>query len=60
VRQAPLRQRQGWRHLLCVGIIRRGKVRVSEYWETDIREATKAIQHRILDIEHQFLNKKCG
>lgn len=45
-------------HLLCVGIIRRGEVRVSEYWEADIREATKAIQHRILDIEHQLLNKE--
>ena len=45
-------------HLLCVGIIRRGEVRVSEYWEIDIREAKKAIQHRILDIEHQLLNKE--
>lgn len=45
-------------HLLCVGIIRRGEVRVSEYWEMDIREATKAIQYRILDIEHQLLNKE--
>lgn len=45
-------------HLLCVGIIRRGEVRVSEYWEADIREATKAIQQRILDIEHQLLNKE--
>ena len=45
-------------HLLCVGIIRQGEVRVSEYWEIDIREAEKAIQHRILDIEHQLLNKE--
>ena len=45
-------------HLLCVGIIRRGEVRVSEYWEIDIREAKKAIQQRILDIEHQLLNKE--
>ena len=45
-------------HLLCVGIIRQGEVRVSEYWEMDIREATKAIQYRILDIEHQLLNKE--
>lgn len=39
-------------HLLCVGIIRQGEVRVSEYWEHDIREAKKAIQHRIADLEH--------
>lgn len=45
-------------HLLCVGIIRKGEVRVSECWEIDIREATKAIQYRILDIEHQLLNKE--
>lgn len=45
-------------HLLCVGIIRRGEVRISEYWEIDIREAKKAIQYRILDIEHQLLNKE--
>ena len=45
-------------HLLCVGIIRRGEVRVSEYWEIDIREAKKAIQQRVLDIEHQLLNKE--
>ena len=45
-------------HLLCVGIIRQGEVRVSEYWEIDIREAIKAIQYRILDIEHQLLNKE--
>ena len=45
-------------HLLCVGIIRRGEVRISEYWEADIREATKAIQQRILDIERQLLNKE--
>ena len=45
-------------HLLCVGIIRQGEVRVSEYWEIDIREAKKAIQQRILDIEHQLLNKE--
>lgn len=45
-------------HLLCVGIIRSGEVRVSEYWEIDIREAKKAIQQRILDIEHQLLAKE--
>ncbi len=45
-------------HLLCIGIIRRGEVRVSEYWEKDIREATNAIQYRILDIEHQLLAKE--
>ena len=45
-------------HLLCVGIIRQGEVRVSEYWEIDIREAKKAIQQRILYIEHQLLNKE--
>ena len=45
-------------HLLCVGIIRQGEVRVSEYWEIDIREAKKAIRHRIFDIEHQLLNKE--
>ena len=45
-------------HLLCVGVIRRGEVRVSEYWEIDIREATKAIQYRILDIERHHLNKE--
>lgn len=39
-------------HLLCVGIIRQGEVRVSEYWEIDIREAKKAIQQRIADLEH--------
>lgn len=45
-------------HLLCVGIIRHGEVRVSEYWEMDIREAKNAIQQRILDIERQLLNKE--
>jgi len=45
-------------HLLCVGIIRQGEVRVSEYWEIDIREAKKAIQKRILDIEYQLVAKK--
>ena len=45
-------------HLICVGIIRQGEVRVSEYWEIDIREAKKSIQQRILDIEHQLLNKE--
>lgn len=39
-------------HLLCVGIIRQGEVRVSEYWEMDIREAKKAIMQRIADLEH--------
>ena len=38
--------------LLGIGIIRRGEVRVSEYWEMDIREAKKAIQQRIADLEH--------
>jgi hypothetical protein len=45
-------------HLLVVGIIRQGEVRVSELWELDIREAVKAIQHRILDIETQLTNKE--
>lgn len=45
-------------HMLCVGIIRNGEVRVCERWEEDIREAIKAIQYRILDIEHQLLNKE--
>lgn len=39
-------------HLLCVGIIRQGEVRVSEYWEMDIREAVIAIRQRIADLEH--------
>lgn len=47
-------------HLLCVGIIRRGEVRVSEYWETDIREAVEAIQGRILDIGDLLLAKQIG
>ena len=47
-------------HLLCVGIIRQGEVRVSEYWEIDIREAKNAIQQRTADIEHQLLNKELG
>ena len=45
-------------HLLCVGIIRQGEVRVSEYWEIDIREAKKCIHARILDIEHSLLDKE--
>ena len=45
-------------HLLVVGIIRQGEVRVSELWELDIREAVKAIQDRILDIEMQLTNKE--
>ena len=45
-------------HLLCVGIIRKGEVRVSEYWEIDIREAKKCIHARILDIEHSLLDKE--
>ena len=44
--------------LLGIGIIRRGEVRVSEYWEHDIRDAVDAIKGRILDIEHQLLNKE--
>ena len=45
-------------HLLCVGVIRQGEVRVSEYWEIDIREAKKCIHARILDIEHSLLDKE--
>ena len=44
--------------LLGIGIIRRGEVRVSEYWEHDIRDAVDAIKGRILDIEHQLLDKE--
>ena len=44
--------------LLGIGIIRRGEVRVSEYWENDIRDAVDAIKGRILDIEHQLLDKE--
>ena len=43
-------------HLLCVGIIRQGEVRVSEYWEIDIREAKRAIQQRITDIKNNIKN----
>ena len=43
-------------HLLVIGIIRQGQIRVSELWELDIREAKKAIQERILDIEWQLTN----
>ena len=39
-------------HLLCVGIIRQGEVRVCERWEEDIRIATDAIQQRIANLEH--------
>lgn len=44
--------------LLGIGIIRRGEVRVSEYWEHDIRDAVDAIKGRILDIEHLLLDKE--
>lgn len=44
--------------LLGIGIIRRGEVRVSEYWEHDIRDAVDAIKGRILNIEHQLLDKE--
>jgi hypothetical protein len=44
--------------LLGIGIIRRGEVRVSQYWEHDIRDAIDAIKGRILEIEHQLLNKE--
>ena len=44
--------------LLGIGIIRRGEVRVSEYWEHDIRDAVDAIKGRILDIEHILLAKE--
>ena len=37
-------------HMLCVGIIRNGEVRVCERWEEDIRIAVGAIQKRIHDI----------
>ena len=37
-------------HLLTIGIIRNGEVRVCERWEEHIREANKAIRQRILDI----------
>ena len=45
-------------HLLCVGIIRLGEVRVCNRWEEDIREAEKAIRQRILDIEYKM--KRAG
>ena len=45
-------------HLLCVGIIRLGEVRVSNRWEEDIREAEKAIRQRILDIEYKMINNE--
>ena len=44
--------------LLGIGIIRRGEVRISEYWEHDIRDAVDAIKGRILDIEHLLLDKE--
>jgi hypothetical protein len=44
--------------LLGIGIIRRGEVRVSQYWEYDIRDAIDAIKGRILEIEHQLLDKE--
>ena len=45
-------------HLLCVGIIRQGEVRVCERWEEDIRIATESIQTRILKIESSLLDKE--
>lgn len=44
--------------LLGIGIIRRGEVRVSQHWEHDIRDAIDAIKGRILEIEHQLLDKE--
>lgn len=45
-------------HLLCIGIIRNGEVRVCDQWEKFIRIATDAIQQRILAIEEQLLKKE--
>ena len=43
--------------LLSIGIICNGRVYVSDDWEHAIRDAKEAIQDRILDIEHQLLDK---
>ncbi len=45
-------------HLLCVGIIRKGEVRVCERWEEDIQLAAKAIHTRILNIQPQLIPLK--
>lgn len=45
-------------HLLYIGIIRQGEVRVCERWEEDIRIATESIQTRILKIESSLLDKE--
>ena len=45
-------------HLLCIGIIRQGEVRVSERWEEDIQLAAKAIHTRILNIKPQLIPLK--
>ena len=44
--------------LLMNGLIWNGKELCHELWFDDIDNATKAIQQRILDIEHQLLNKE--
>lgn len=38
-------------YLLLIGIISQGEIRVDERWGEDIRIATDAIQHRIVEIE---------
>ena len=44
--------------LLMNGLIWNGKELCHELWFDDIDNATKVIQQRILDIEHQLLNKE--
>ena len=45
--------------LLQVGLIQiEGRIFMPRTWRHMLDEATKAIQHRILDIEHQLLNKE--
>lgn len=44
--------------LLGVGIISRDKVSCHELWITDLDQATRSIQQRILDIEWQLTNKE--
>jgi hypothetical protein len=44
--------------LLGLGIICNGRVYVSDDWEMSLYAITSRIQQRILDIEHQLLNKE--
>lgn len=43
--------------LLAIGIIRRREVCISDLWESIIKDATKAIRRRILDVERQRMEK---